>query len=51
MSLGIVYSSSLQKLISMFISLKSKVIIGTLADFLTDNPLTSGSDSNLLARI
>lgn len=41
-SLGIVYSSSLQKLISMFIYLKSKVIIGTLADFLTDNPFTSG---------
>ena len=49
MSRGIVSSSNLQKLISILISLKSNVIIGTFADLITDNPLTSCYWSNLEA--
>ena len=40
MSLGTSSEISLQKLISMLIYLKSKVMMGTLAVFLTESPLT-----------
>ena len=40
-SLGTSSEISLQKLISMLIYLKSKVMMGTLAVFLTESPLTS----------
>ena len=47
MSLGTSSEISLQKLISMLIYLKSKVMMGTLAVFLTESPFTSLFLSNL----
>ena len=50
MSLGTSSEASRQKLKSMLIYLKKKVMIGTLAVFLTDRPLTSGSFSSFEAK-